>query len=87
MYQFKEIYNAGGISKQELINFNEYRLAQIDWENAILNLWFDSKIISPVDGVIINASIDENLKIDRSKQLYTIVDVENLKNNFRNTKL
>lgn len=82
MYQnSKEIYNAGGISKQELNKFfNEYRLAQIDYENAILNSKdFDSKIISPVDGVIINASIDENLKIDRSKQLYTIVDVENLK--------
>ncbi|WP_064611987.1 efflux RND transporter periplasmic adaptor subunit [Streptobacillus moniliformis] len=75
------LYKIGGISKNEVDRLhNALSLAQMDLNVAENNIReFSTKILSTVSGVITEAHVDENLKIDSSKYLFKIVDVENLK--------
>ncbi|WP_314011211.1 efflux RND transporter periplasmic adaptor subunit [Pseudostreptobacillus hongkongensis] len=76
-----EIYKVGGSSRSEVENArNNLKLAELDLQNIRLNSKdYSNKIVSPVSGVITEANVDENLKVDQSKYLFKIVDVENLK--------
>lgn len=59
---------------------NALKLSKIDLDNALKNKReFSNEIVSSVSGVIIESYVDENLKVDPSKYLFKIVDVENLK--------
>lgn len=75
------LYKIGGVSKNEVDRLGDaVRLAQIDLRNAYSNSdGFSNRILSTVSGVITESNVDENLKIDQSKYLFKIVDVENLK--------
>ncbi|CAM3131811.1 efflux RND transporter periplasmic adaptor subunit [Streptobacillus felis] len=75
------LYKIGGVSKNEVDRLADaVRLAQIDLNNAYNNSDdFSNRILSTVSGVITESNVDENLKIDQSKYLFKIVDVENLK--------
>ncbi|CAM3057044.1 efflux RND transporter periplasmic adaptor subunit [Streptobacillus ratti] len=75
------LYKIGGISKNEVDRLSDaVNLAQMDLKNAQNNSSeFSNKILSTVSGVITESYVDENLKIDLSKYLFKIVDVENLK--------
>lgn len=75
------LYQSGGISKNDLLRLeNALKLSKIDLDNALKNKReFSNEIVSSVSGVIIESYVDENLKVDPSKYLFKIVDVENLK--------
>lgn len=76
-----ELNKLGGASNLELQRAKDnLDLAKLELEN-ILNTSSDitNKIVSEVSGVITETNVDENLEIDRSKSLFEIVDVENLK--------
>ena len=56
------------------------RLAELDLKSAKnSSSGLSSSVVSPVSGVITESNADDNLKVDQSKQLFKIVDVENLK--------
>ncbi|WP_073508127.1 efflux RND transporter periplasmic adaptor subunit [Streptobacillus notomytis] len=76
-----ELYKIGGISKNEVDRLSDaVNIAQIDLDNAEKNSSdFSNKVVSTVSGVITESYVDENLKIDLSKYLFKIVDVENLR--------
>ena len=75
-----KLYQAGGASRHELDN------AKLALDSAILDLKsaqsttipFEREIKSPISGVIIEANADVNYKIDPTRPLYKIADVENL---------
>lgn len=77
----KQIYEAGGISKSELDN------AELNMKNNLISYQvnknnkkdFSPNIVSPITGVILSSDIDVNYKVDPSKALFTIADIENLK--------
>lgn len=77
----KEVYKVGGLSKNEITRLeNEVKFAKIDLDNSIRNSKdYTTTIISTVSGVITESYVDENLKVDQSKYLFKIVDIENLK--------
>lgn len=75
-----EIYKLKGVSLDELNRVKDaYNIAKIEYNEAYNNLSdIKSEIVSPVSGVITESNVDENLKIDPTKSLFKIVDVENL---------
>lgn len=76
-----EIYKVGGSSKNEVENaYTNLRISELELQNLKLSTKdYTNKIVSSVSGVITESNIDENLKVDQSKYLFKIVDVENLK--------
>ena len=77
----QSLYSVGGASKSEIEQArNALRLAELDLKSAKnSSSGLSSSVVSPVSGVITESNADDNLKVDQSKQLFKIVDVENLK--------
>ena len=75
------LYSVGGASKSEVEQAkNALRLAELDLKSAKnSSSGLSSSVVSPVSGVITESNADDNLKVDQGKQLFKIVDVENLK--------
>lgn len=76
----QKLYKVGGVSKYELDN------AKLTLDTAIIDLKtlqsaykpFKREIKSPISGVIVEANVDANYKIDSTRPLYKIADIENL---------
>ena len=77
----QSLYSVGGASKSEIEQArNALKLAELDLKSAKnSSSGLSSSVVSPVSGVITESNADDNLKVDQSKQLFKIVDVENLK--------
>ena len=77
----QSLYSVGGASKSEVEQAkNALRLAELDLKSAKnSSSGLSSSVVSPVSGVITESNADDNLKVDQGKQLFKIVDVENLK--------
>ena len=77
----QSLYSVGGASKAEIEQArNTLRLAELDLKSAKnSSSGLSSSVVSPVSGVITESNADDNLKVDQGKQLFKIVDVENLK--------
>lgn len=81
LVDLQALYSVGGASKSEVEQAkNALRLAELDLKSAKnSSSGLSSSVVSPVSGVITESNADDNLKVDQGKQLFKIVDVENLK--------
>ena len=81
LVDLQALYSVGGVSKSEIEQAkNALRLAELDLKSAKNSSnGLSSNVVSPVSGVITESNADDNLKVDQGKQLFKIVDVENLK--------
>lgn len=81
LVDLQALYSVGGASKSEVEQAkNALRLAELDLKSAKNSSnGLSSNVVSPVSGVITESNADDNLKVDQGKQLFKIVDVENLK--------
>ena len=81
LVDLQALYSVGGASKSEVEQAkNALRLAELDLKSAKnSSSGLSSNVVSPVSGVITESNADDNLKVDQGKQLFKIVDVENLK--------
>ena len=77
----QSLYSVGGASKAEIEQArNTLRLAELDLKSVKnSSSGLSNSVVSPVSGVITESNADDNLKVDQGKQLFKIVDVENLK--------